>query len=303
MAQWNYVENEQAAGPVSSTELVALFRSGRILPETLVWKDGLTDWVPLSSQLQALGVSSPLLDAPPPAPPPSPPADEPSQKPVAAAASDNPYAPPRAEPSHREDALGAASRIDAHAVVMQAGFIRRWAALIVDTVILALPLGFIAVLLMGGISLAGGLDGDSVGAIQSVYYLLYFIAAPLYYAGLESSAHQATLGKRALGIKVVDRNGERLSFLHALGRWLAAGLSYLIFYIGFLMAAFTEKKQALHDLIASTYVVDRWAYTSHPERQKDGASGCLVAALIGIFIVIPALGIFLAILIPAIAGR
>lgn len=301
MTQWNYVEDDHAAGPVSDAELVALFRSGKILPETLVWNDRLTDWAPLSSQLQALGVSSPPPDAPASAPPPSPPSSESRREPVAGAAPANPYAPPRAEPSNREPAGG--GRVDANAVVMQAGFIRRWAALIVDTLILALPLALISGLLIGGIGLAGGLDADSVSAVQGVYYLMYFIAAPLYYAGLESSGHQATLGKRALGIKVVNRDGERLSFMHALGRWFAAGLSYLIFYVGFLMAAFTEKKQALHDLIASTYVVDRWAYTSHPERQKDGPSGCLVAALIGIFIVIPALGIFLAILIPAMAGR
>lgn len=72
---------------------------------------------------------------------------------------------------------------------------------------------------------------------------------------MESSAKQATLGKMALGIVVTDLEGARIGFGRATGRYFAKILSGLILGIGFLMAAFTERKQGLHDIIAGTLVV------------------------------------------------
>ena len=72
---------------------------------------------------------------------------------------------------------------------------------------------------------------------------------------LESSHLQASLGKLALGIKVVDQQGARLDFLYCLVRNMSKFLSSLIFMLGYLMAAVTKNKQALHDLIAGSYVI------------------------------------------------
>jgi len=77
----------------------------------------------------------------------------------------------------------------------------------------------------------------------------------LYYALLESSAWQATLGKKALGLEVTDMQGMRISFGRATGRFFAKIISSIILFIGFIMAGFTEKKQALHDMIAGTLVI------------------------------------------------
>ncbi|MDX2231478.1 MAG: RDD family protein [Leptolyngbyaceae cyanobacterium bins.349] len=77
----------------------------------------------------------------------------------------------------------------------------------------------------------------------------------LYYAVLESSPYQATFGKQTVGIRVTDLHGERLSFSRATGRHFAKWLSIMSFFIGFIMAAFTKKRQALHDLLAGTVVV------------------------------------------------
>ncbi len=77
----------------------------------------------------------------------------------------------------------------------------------------------------------------------------------LYFALMESSPRQATLGKQALGIMVTDLAGQRISFARATGRFFAKILSGLILWIGYVMAAFTERKQALHDLLASCLVV------------------------------------------------
>jgi uncharacterized RDD family membrane protein YckC len=84
-----------------------------------------------------------------------------------------------------------------------------------------------------------------------------FIFGLAYKAGMESSTIQGTLGKKAMGIKVVDLQGNRISFLRSLGRFFGTYLSGIILCIGYLMPLFTEKRQTLHDMIASTIVVKK----------------------------------------------
>lgn len=120
-----------------------------------------------------------------------------------------------------------------------AGFWKRAAAAVIDGVILwagAIVLFFIN---------------------DSLFFLGAIIGGWLYFVLQESSEHQATLGKRALGIVVVDEHGERISFGRATGRFFAKWLSNVTFYVGYIIAGFTAKKQALHDLVASTLVVNR----------------------------------------------
>ena len=121
-----------------------------------------------------------------------------------------------------------------------AGFWNRAIALLIDSVILAI-VSIAANLLLN--ENAAGVIGTFVGW--------------LYFAGMESSARQATLGKSAMGLVVTDINGNRISFLRATGRYFAKILSALILLIGYIMAAFTARKQALHDLLASTLVLKR----------------------------------------------
>lgn len=90
-----------------------------------------------------------------------------------------------------------------------------------------------------------------------VLFILGTIVNWLYFAFMESSKSQATLGKMALGLKVTDLNGKRISFGKATARSFSKLLSMAIFMIGYIMAAFTEKKQALHDMIAGTLVIER----------------------------------------------
>jgi uncharacterized RDD family membrane protein YckC len=88
-------------------------------------------------------------------------------------------------------------------------------------------------------------------------YLSAFLLTWFYYALMESGPRQATVGKMALGISVIDINGNRISFAKASLRYFSKIISSAIFMIGFIMAGFTEKKQALHDIIASTFVVKK----------------------------------------------
>ncbi len=79
----------------------------------------------------------------------------------------------------------------------------------------------------------------------------------LYYAIMESSGKQATLGKLALSLKVTDLNGNKISFARATGRHFAKIITDFTFGIGYLMPLFTEKKQTLHDMIAGCVVVKK----------------------------------------------
>ncbi|MFR0657088.1 hypothetical protein SB719_21330, partial [Pantoea sp. SIMBA_079] len=72
-------------------------------------------------------------------------------------------------------------------------------------------------------------------------------------------------------------------------------LNYLTLYIGYLVALFTRRKQGLHDLVASTYVVDQWAYTGFPERQERGL-GTVATVILVIWAVLMLLGVGLVIL-------
>ena len=72
---------------------------------------------------------------------------------------------------------------------------------------------------------------------------------------MESSSKQATLGKLALGIVVTDLSGNRISFGRATGRYFGKIVSGMIMCIGYIMAGFTERKQALHDIMASCLVI------------------------------------------------
>jgi len=85
---------------------------------------------------------------------------------------------------------------------------------------------------------------------------LGILAQWLYFAYLESGEKQATWGKQAMNIYVTDLAGNRLSFGRASLRYFGKIISGLIpLFIGYIMAGFTERKQALHDMIASTLVL------------------------------------------------
>ena len=137
-----------------------------------------------------------------------------------------------------------------------AGFWRRLVAYLIDYLIIGA--GAFAVGFLIGIG-AGVAGADVNGGWLVAIYVITIAGYYLYYAFMESSANQATVGKIALGLKVTDEEGNRISFGRALGRTVAKILSALILFMGFVMAGFTDRKQALHDKIAHTLVVKRSA--------------------------------------------
>lgn len=82
-----------------------------------------------------------------------------------------------------------------------------------------------------------------------------FVLALLYFAALESSRAQATLGKMAVGLQVADVHGEPIGFARAVARFLAKLLSLLVLGVGFLMLVFNDRHRALHDVLTGSVVV------------------------------------------------
>ncbi|MGB3471616.1 MAG: RDD family protein [Erythrobacter sp.] len=130
-----------------------------------------------------------------------------------------------------------------------AGFWIRVGAYLIDLVILVVAQFIIAAL--SGASLFDVEAQASFGITD----FLGFVIGIAYFVGFEGSNMQATPGKKAVGLIVTDMNGGRLTYPRAAGRYFGKILSGLILGIGYIMVAFTEKKQGLHDMIASTLVV------------------------------------------------
>lgn len=141
-----------------------------------------------------------------------------------------------------------------------AGFWKRFGALVIDWMLLSILNGIcigLFVLSFGAAMFSGGLGAIPFGvSMVFSFFTLSFVLNWLYYTLMESSARQATLGKMALGVVVTDIEGRRISFARANGRYWSKILSGFFLCLGYIMAGFTAKKQALHDLIASTLVID-----------------------------------------------
>ena len=144
---------------------------------------------------------------------------------------------------------------DAHpaapATVRYGGFWIRLVAYIIDSILLSFAGAVIGGIFGGAAVIADG-DANSISVGSG---LLGLVIAWLYFALLESSERGATVGKMAMGLRVVTDQGQRLSFMNATGRYFAKIISALIFCIGFIMIAFTDRKRGLHDMIAGTLVI------------------------------------------------
>jgi uncharacterized RDD family membrane protein YckC len=137
------------------------------------------------------------------------------------------------------------------------GFWIRFVAAVIDGIIVqavVTPVVFIVGLMIGvagAVATTGrgpGIIAIWIGAVFGLF------ASWLYEAAMESSSKQATLGKMVLGMKVTDLQGNRISFARATARHFCKYISAMIMFIGYIMAGFTDRKQALHDMIAGTLV-------------------------------------------------
>ncbi|MBN1695261.1 RDD family protein [candidate division WOR-3 bacterium] len=140
-------------------------------------------------------------------------------------------------------------------------FWERFLAYLIDSAILTL--GSVVIVFFGAffIGFILALIGMEVEKMENffvgVYYILAFVLCWFYFTIMESSKLQATLGKKICYLVVTDTSGNRITFAKANSRFWSKFISGAIFCIGYIMAAFTEKHQALHDIIAGTIVVKK----------------------------------------------
>jgi uncharacterized RDD family membrane protein YckC len=297
MSEWYYSDYERNRhGPIAASDLAELHHAGQLQPDTLVWREGMPQWrawrevmaqalneaagraspadaVPLSAGVNPYAMAEPLPAA---AATPSAATLASGANPYSVAEPHSPYAPPRASLQNASDYVAGGE-------IVYAGFWKRVAASIIDSVVLMVVLGILAAILgvFGALGNMGG-GGISSGGMVSLglFYLFEIFGLALYFAMMHASSLQATLGKLAVGIKVTDEGGQRISFWRGFGRYFAYLLSSMVLFIGYVMAAFTDRKRALHDMLCSTLVVDKWAYTAHPERQRRELGTVTVVILV-----------------------
>jgi len=137
-----------------------------------------------------------------------------------------------------------------------AGFWKRFAASLIDGIIASYIIySIVAMAVLLSLKIIGGTYNHEV--IEIVVLILAYFFILLYFPVMECSSTQGTLGKMALRIKVTDLKGNKIGFGRAIGRSFSKIISITIIFIGFIMVAFTEKKQGLHDKMAGCLVVTK----------------------------------------------
>jgi uncharacterized RDD family membrane protein YckC len=203
---------------------------------------------------------------------------------------------------------------------LHAGFWRRVLAWLIDALILSpvFAVLYFSVAGSAAVPLAMQPDGLVPFRVLPSLWLVGILVPWLYYALCECSAWQATPGKLALGLHVTDECGRRIGFGRASGRFFGKFLSGFILDIGYLLAGWTERKQALHDLMAGCCVVRRdglRAWLDHdaaapesapaallPRAGMPGWGIALVVAGVCVFLLLPLAAIVAAVAIPAYQG-
>jgi uncharacterized RDD family membrane protein YckC len=256
---WYYSDGGQQAGPVEDAQLEQLLQSGRIQPETLVWREGMASWKPYSQVRSGAGDASepPVMVAEAP-----PPGAAGGQAVCAECggvfnleetiAYGNARVCAKCKPVFIQK-LAEGAKLNTGEMVY-ARFLTRFAAVFIDGLILG------AVnLLTNGIGVAlilPAMRGSPTAALGVQLVLMCInLAFGVSYETLMIGKYGATVGKMAMKIRVVTAEGQKVSYLRALGRYFAKLLSGMILMIGYLMAAFDDEKRALHDRICNTRVI------------------------------------------------
>jgi uncharacterized RDD family membrane protein YckC len=258
---WYYALNNQQLGPVDEQTLQGLVSAGTINGQTLVWREGMGEWVALSiapnlpPDLLALITSAPAIAATGSHAPIS---NLPPGK-VRCAECGGIFPPEETIQYGTQNVCGACKpiflqRLREGAGGLSTGLVyatiwKRFFAKIVDGVLLGIVgfgCQFLIIMAMGG-------DSENVAAI--VVSSGFNMIVGLLYTSILHWKFGATLGKMALSLKVIRPDGSSLSYPQALGRSAAEYVSSCICLIGYIMAAFDDEKRSLHDRMCNTRVI------------------------------------------------
>ena len=248
--QWYYAANGQSVGPVSDEEIQKLVFSGTINGQTLVWHEGMTDWVKYETLNQPAEAAAPA------------------------------HAPSKVEHCCEcgkefftndlikyENSLVCAAckpvffqRLQEGAalpgILEYAGFWTRFGAKFLDGIIMSIVSVILSVASVGLVA-ANAAKSKNVGAVlttQLIIFLIQMLFQMAYQVGFLGK-YGATPGKMACKIKVVRPDGSPITYGRACGRYFGEMLSGMILCVGYIMAAFDDEKRALHDRICDTRVI------------------------------------------------
>lgn len=255
--QWYYAINGQRQGPVIETEFERLVREGIIGPDTLVWRQGMPDWVPYIQVAPPASSATAVVAG-----------GEATDDTAVCAVSGKRY--PKREMIQYEGKWVSAEHRDAFFQRIRegvaqpnefrfAGFWIRFVAKLIDGFALYFVGALISLMFGVGI-LAGNGFFDTAANFKGMILrqslaIVANMGVALLYDWFFVSRFQATPGKMALGLKIVRSNGSALTTGRIIGRHFAEILSSLILCIGYIIAGFDDEKRALHDHICDTRVI------------------------------------------------
>jgi uncharacterized RDD family membrane protein YckC len=249
---WHYLEGSEQRGPVTDAGLEALVRGGKIGPDTLVWREGMAEWLPYG-QVSSPPAAAPLRMAGPAAAPPGQ---------VLCAECGRAFLPDEVI-RHGNQFICAACKpvflqklkegVTAQGTMNYAGFWIRVVAYILDTILLDIvlvPLFFAIRMAVGGPvnpllpNLTASLINMPISLVLVVSYYTFFVGK-----------YGATPGKMATKLRIVNADGSAVSYGKACGRMFAVIVSFICCYVGVLMVAWDSEKRGLHDRMCSTRVI------------------------------------------------
>ncbi|MBL9113558.1 MAG: RDD family protein [Verrucomicrobiaceae bacterium] len=247
---WYYALNGQQQGPVNEAELQRLLQVGTINLNTLVWREGLPDWQPMSSAMPASSSGAPT-------PPPTP-------------------------ESNLTEVAGVQFNVENKDVYVQqmregvlsntnqeyAGFWIRVVAKLIDGIVQNIIfygamfiLSLVGIDFMSSLQSIGPMEGDPSPEQMAKFFTAIGLMSAvgfgfqIFYNGIMVGKYGATVGKMALRLKVVNADNSPITMGKAFGRAFADIVTNFTCLIGYVIAAFDLQKRALHDHIASTRVI------------------------------------------------
>jgi uncharacterized RDD family membrane protein YckC len=228
---WFYARGNQQTGPVTAETLRRLIADGFIVAGDLVWSAGMTDWQPAGRVAE---LAEALRSAPPP------PEEPPTGSPAGPAG-----------PAQLQYGLGPSNYIVATGI-QYATFGQRFVAALIDGILLRMVSGIVQSVLR---MFFFAMPTRQMGALGAFSFALSICLTWLYYALMESSSQQATLGKMAMKLVVTDLDGHPITFGRATGRYFASLLSGAVCLIGYLTMLNDPRRQTWHDKLAGTLVL------------------------------------------------
>ena len=253
---WHYFRDGITQGPVALTELQRLHQQGVVAGETPVWTEGMADWAPYQQSAAAAVVPIPVATGGSVAVPGS----GPTQTCVECG-----KLFPEDEMLQYEGRWVCAlckpiffqrlkEGLSAPGILQYASIGRRFLAMFIDGILIDIVV-FAPIIILTGLAGLTANGRSTIPTAESAGILIFQYLAPALYEIIMIGRFGATLGKMAMGVKVVSPDGQPISYGRSTGRYFGKMLSGIILGIGYLMAFWDPEKRALHDRICHTRVI------------------------------------------------